>query len=359
MAGRAESSFTAAKNPIMAARNSNPVVKFIPIIVILIGVAIAVYFFLPRSSNAPAPGTAPAPGAAAGTPPPNAAAAPAAPVVELSKEQLIKEAGTAFREQRYVAPQGNNALDYYLRVLEKEPNNPTAKDALREMFPFATGAVEQDINAGNVDEATRVIDQLAKADPSNYTLTILRGKLDAKKKVAEHDQQQQAAAATAAAAAKAAAAAPNLAAAAATPAAAPPTPPVATAAAPPSANPAPAPAAAAAAAASATPPATAAATPPPAPGGESSAAEVLKTVPPDYPRDAYIKHTEGWVEVEFTVTAEGQVTNATVAGANPARVFNDAALRAVQRWTFKPKMDNGKAVEERMKRRIEFKLGTG
>ena len=34
-------------------------------------------------------------------------------------------------------------------------------------------------------------------------------------------------------------------------------------------------------------------------------------------------------------------------------------LRAVQRWTFKPKMDNGKAVEERVKRRIEFKLGAG
>jgi periplasmic protein TonB len=340
----------------MAAKNSSPVVKFIPIIVIVIGIAIAVYFFLPRSSNAPPPGVAPT-GAATGTPQPNAATAPVAPMPELSKEQLIKEAGTAFREQRYVAPQGNNALDYYLRVLDKEPNNQTAKDALREMFPFATGAVETDINAGNVDEATRVIDQLAKADPNNYTLTILRQKLDSKKKLVEHDQQQQAAAAAAAAAktaAAAAAAAPNAAAPAATPVTAPTTPAATTAAAPATTNPAPA------AAAPATPPATAAATPPPpAAGGESHAAEVLKTVPPDYPRDAYIKHTEGWVEVEFTVTPDGQVTNATVAGANPARVFNDAALRAVQRWTFKPKMDNGKAVEERMKRRIEFKLGAG
>ncbi len=103
-----------------------------------------------------------------------------------------------------MAPQGNNALEYYLRVLDKEPNNQTAKDALREMFPFATPVVEQNINAGNVDEATREIDLLAKVDPNNYTLTILRQKLDAKKKVAEHDQQQQAAAAAATAAAAAA-----------------------------------------------------------------------------------------------------------------------------------------------------------
>ena len=120
------------------------------------------------------------------------------PVPDLTPEQLLKEAGTAFREQRFVAPPGNNALEYYLRVLEKEPNNQTSADALREMFPFATGAVEQDINAGSVDEATRVINLLAKADPSNYTLTILRSKLDAKKKQVERDQALQTAAAAAA-----------------------------------------------------------------------------------------------------------------------------------------------------------------
>ena len=199
----------------MAPRNSssrnaapaNPLVKFIPIIVILIGVGIAAYFFFPRGSNAPTPGTAPATGTAATAPQPNAAAVPAAPAPELTKEQLVKEAGTAFREQRYVAPPGNNALEYYLRVLEKEPTNQIAKDALREMFPIVIGPVEQNINAGNVDEATRVIDLLAKVDPNNYTLTILRSKLDAKKKQVDNEQKATAAAAAKAAAAAAAAAA--------------------------------------------------------------------------------------------------------------------------------------------------------
>jgi protein TonB len=340
----------------MADRNSrsrgasapNPVVKFLPVIIIVAVIVLGagLYFFMPHGSNAPVPGASPT--GTAGTAQP-ASTAPATPAPDLTKEQLIKEAGTAFREGRYVAPAGNNALEYYLRVLEKDPNNQTAKDALREMFPFATPVVEQNINVGNVDEALREIDMLAKADPSNYTLTILRSKLDAKKKQVETEQKQQAAAAAVAAARAANPAAPTAPApapettasagttattGAAHPAAAPP--PVAAAAPPPAPTPAPA-----------------------APVGESHPAELVKSAAPEYPREAYIKHTEGWVEVEFTVTPDGTVTNATVAGANPPRVFNEAAMRAVQRWTFKPKLDNGKPVEERMKRRIEFKLGAG
>ncbi|HSC11733.1 MAG TPA: energy transducer TonB, partial [Rhodanobacteraceae bacterium] len=331
--------------------------KLIPIAVIAIVVVIGLYFFLSSGSKAPAPATktaqtAPAAGSpAAGAP---GAAAEAPPVVpDLTPEQLLKEAGAAFREQRFVAPPGNNALEYYLKLLEKQPNNQTAKDALREMFPFATGAVETTINAGGLDEATRVINLLSKADPSNYTLTILRSKLDAKKKQVDRDQAVAAAAATAAAtrqtqqqAAAAAPAAPAPATAAPAPAAATAPPPTETAAAPP---PAPRPANNA----------TASATPAPAPaaaaaGGETRAAEVVKTSPPDYPPDAVRKHQEGWVEVEFTVMPDGSVANATVVNANPARIFNSAALRAVERWTFKPRTDNGTPTQEKMRRRIEF-----
>ena len=344
----------ADRNP--RARNApapNPIIKFLPIIIIVIAAGIAAYLFIPRGGNAPAPTAAPAPGAP-GAPAQPTAAAPVPQVPELSKEQLIKEAGTAMRESRLISPAGNNAVEFYLKVLEKDPNNNTSKDALREMFPIVTPVVEQNINAGQVDEASREIDTLAKVDPSNYTLTILRGKLDAKKKQVESEQKQQAAA-TAAAAAKAAAAA-------AAPTAAAPAPapaPTETTPAAGSAGTATAARATTAAPATATPAPAPAPTPPPAPVGESHSAELVKSAAPEYPREAFIKHQEGWVEVEFTVTADGTVTNATVASAQPARVFNEAAMRAVQRWTFKPKLENGKAVEERMKRRIEFKLGAG
>jgi protein TonB len=328
----------------------------IPIAVIAIVVLIGLYFFLSGGSKAPAPAktaqTAPAAGAPAAAAPGAAAEAP--PVVpDLTPEQLLKEAGAAFREQRFVAPPGNNALEYYLKLLEKQPNNQTAKDALREMFPFATGAVETTINAGGLDEATRVINLLSKADPSNYTLTILRSKLDAKKKQVERDQAVATAAATAAAArqsqqqASATAPAPAAAPAAAAPAPAAAPPPVETAAAPP---PAPKPASTTASATPAATPAAASA------GGETRAAEVVKTSPPEYPPDAVRKHQEGWVEVEFTVMPDGSVANATVVNANPARIFNSAALRAVERWTFKPRTDNGTPTQEKMRRRIEFKF---
>jgi|KBSMisStandDraft_5_1062788.scaffolds.fasta_scaffold47384_1 protein TonB len=365
-AGGAENPIHCRDVPTMSATNSNspnsggssPLAKLIPIAVIAIGAVIGLYFFLSSGSKAPAPAktaqTTPAAGAPAAAAPDAAAEAP--PVVpDLTPEQLLKEAGAAFREQRFVAPPGNNALEYYLKLLEKQPNNQTAKDALREMFPFATGAVETTINAGGLDEATRVINLLSKADPSNYTLTILRSKLDAKKKQVDRDQAVATAAAAAAAtrqtqqqaaAAAPAAAAPATAAPAPAPAAAPP-PAAETAAAPP---PAPRPAST-----------TASATPAPAPaapaaGGDTRAAEVVKTSPPDYPPDAVRKHQEGWVEVEFTVMPDGSVSNATVVNANPARIFNSAALRAVERWTFKPRTDNGTPTQEKMRRRIEFKF---
>jgi periplasmic protein TonB len=349
----------------------NPIGKIVPIVCIVIGAALSAYAFIPRSGDAPAPTTA-VPAGTPGTVGQPTAPAPAEPAPELTKQQLIKEAGTAFREQRYVAPRGNNALEYYLRVLDKEPNNLIASDALREMFPFATGAVEQDISRGNLDEATRVIDLLAKTAPGNSTLAILRGKLNAKNEQVDNELKRVAAAAAAAANARTAATTPAETTTAATTRASSPAtattanthvpPPVTTAA----ATPPPTTAASTAAPPPATaptapepPPATATKAAAPAASANSRSAELVKSVSPDYPREAYVKHQEGSVDLEFTVTTDGKVTDAVVVSSQPARVFDDAALKAVQRYRFNPKLDNGKAVEERMKRHLEFKLRAG
>ncbi|HEX6833931.1 MAG TPA: energy transducer TonB [Rudaea sp.] len=356
----------------MAARSTPPsnsssnLVKIVSVVVILAAIGAGAYFYLHSGSSGPAP-AAPT---AASTAAPNAAApaataaAPAQPVPDLTPEQLQKEGSAALRDNRLVAPAGNNAAEYYLSLLEKQPNNATAHDALREMFPMAVGSIEQAVNAGNLDEATREINLLAKADPNNYTLTILRSKLDARKKTLDREEAQKEAAQKAADAQRAAATA-----AAANPAA-PTTPATDSAGTPPAAanntaanRTTPAANNAATNAANGAP-AVASATPAPAPasaapvaGGESHPAEMVKSSAPEYPPDAARKRQEGWVEVEFTVTPDGGVADVNVVNANPQRVFNNAAIRAVQRWSFKPKMDNGKAVEERMRRRIEFKLG--
>jgi protein TonB len=344
------------------AKSASPAMKFVPIVVILVVLAGAGYYFFAGGNNAPTAPTAAKPAtpaastAATGTPAsPTAATPAAAPAPEMTKEQLLKEASNAYRENNLVTPAGNNALEFYMRVLDKDPNNASARDALLENFQYFTSPTEGLINAGKLDDANRVIELLTKVDPSNFTLNILRSKLDAKKKQVDHDQAVAAAAAARAAAAPAQSAqsAQN------TQNATPP------ATAPAEATPTPATVPAgttAAASRPATPTPAPAVTPPPAPaaappaGGESHPAELVRAVQPDYPPDAYRSRAQGWVEVEFTVGSDGSVSNATVVGAEPTRIFNNAALNAIRRWTFKPKVDNGKAVDDRLRRRIEFKL---
>jgi periplasmic protein TonB len=270
---------------------------------------------------------------------------------QLTVDQLFKEARGALNSQRLVSPPGNNALEFYLKILEKEPGNSGAQDALRELFTFAASAAEQDINARNIENAQRVIDLLTKADPNNYTLTILRGKLDAQRKIVDREAAQALAAEETA---RRRAAEP------AAPAATPATPTGTTPAAADSA--ASAPATASAARTPAATDAAPAAVPPPAapaaatPAGDTRDAVLVKSVPPQYPNAALRRRQEGWVQVEFTVTASGSVANARVLDADPPRTFDRAALDAVQRWNFNPALRNGAAVEATVRRRIEFKM---
>jgi protein TonB len=254
----------------------------------------------------------------------------------LTVDELYQQARTAMGDNRMVAPAGDNALEDYLAILAKEPDNTGAQDALRELFPFATGAAEDQINQGNFDEANRIIELLAKADPSNYSLTILRSKLDAKKTLTEREQAQAAAAATAAAS-KPAATAPEATAAA--PAITPPAPVAST------------PAVTEPAAPTAAPPPAVAAT------GETRDAEPIKAPAPQYPVAAVRNHQQGWVEVQFTVGTDGKVSAATVVDSTPPHVFDQAALTAVRQASYRPRLDNGKPVTATLRRRIEFKLG--
>jgi protein TonB len=88
----------------------------------------------------------------------------------------------------------------------------------------------------------------------------------------------------------------------------------------------------------------------------AGAATPLKTDPPNYPAEAARRGTEGYVELEIVIAADGKVSSVNVLKAEPARVFEREALSAVRRWTFNPATENGSPVESRMRRKIEFKL---
>jgi protein TonB len=71
----------------------------------------------------------------------------------------------------------------------------------------------------------------------------------------------------------------------------------------------------------------------------------LVRINPDYPPRALSRGLEGWVQVQFTITATGTVKDAMVVNAQPKNIFDDAALKAIARWRYNPKVDAGVAVE--------------
>lgn len=82
----------------------------------------------------------------------------------------------------------------------------------------------------------------------------------------------------------------------------------------------------------------------------------IVVIRPIYPRDAAISGIEGWVKIEFTITEVGTVKNPQVVEADPSRVFNRAAIRAILKWKFKPRIVAGVAVARRAMQIIDFKL---
>jgi periplasmic protein TonB len=79
-------------------------------------------------------------------------------------------------------------------------------------------------------------------------------------------------------------------------------------------------------------------------------------IEPQWPREALIQGIEGWVRVEFTIREDGTVADPRVIEAEPRRIFDRAALRAIQRWRFRPRIVDGRPVERRATQTIEFNL---
>ncbi len=80
-------------------------------------------------------------------------------------------------------------------------------------------------------------------------------------------------------------------------------------------------------------------------GGSDRAVAPLVRVNPEYPRRALERSIEGWVHVRFTITAAGTVKDLVVVDAEPKGVFDEAASKAVLRWRYNPRVENGAAVE--------------
>ncbi len=79
-------------------------------------------------------------------------------------------------------------------------------------------------------------------------------------------------------------------------------------------------------------------------------------VAPTYPLRARERATQGWVNLEYTVTKDGTTRDPSVKAAEPAGVFDRAAMDAVKRWRYEPRVVNGAVVEQRVEARLLFRL---
>ena len=269
-----------------------------------------------------------------------------ATITAMNPDQLRTEASKAYGENRLYAPAGNNAMEYYLALRDKQPADAGASSALTDLLPMTVIATEQGITREDFAEAKRLAALIEKADAQHPALSRLKSaiassetaaikrvedqKLTAeeeakrqeeivKKREEDQRKQQELQRQQAAAAGQ--------------------VPPAAAATQP-------APAAAAAAAAEAERQRVAAAEAErqrQAAAPARTASSELRPISnpgPRYPQTAQRAGAAGSVQVEFTVNTDGSVGNVRAVSSDGPRQyqreFEREALAAVKRWRFQP-----------------------
>ena len=92
-------------------------------------------------------------------------------------------------------------------------------------------------------------------------------------------------------------------------------------------------------------------------GGADRDVMPMVRVEPQYPLRAAQLRIEGWVELRFTISKTGGVKDVVVTKADPRKTFDKAAVSAVRKWKYTPKVENGEAVERPgVDVRLEFGL---
>lgn len=91
--------------------------------------------------------------------------------------------------------------------------------------------------------------------------------------------------------------------------------------------------------------------------GRDGEATPIVRIEPKYPVQAARDGKEGWVRLSFTINEVGGVEDVDVIEADPKRVFDREAKRALRKWKYKPKIVDGKPVKQPgMRVQLDFTL---
>ncbi len=75
-----------------------------------------------------------------------------------------------------------------------------------------------------------------------------------------------------------------------------------------------------------------------------------------YPAEAIRKGLQGQVALAFTITAQGTVSNITVAGSSGSKLLDDAAVACASTFLYKPATQNGQPIDVPWKIKVAWNL---
>ena len=293
---------------------------------------------------------------------------------EQRAEDVLAMANARLEDGDLLSPANDNARYYYELALSNDPENTAARQGLNVIASKLAIQARSEIDNRNLDSAEELLDEAIALDSSNSEIAAAVGALSSKrdeiaaerrrqaeeKRRAETEQKQRAARAEAerkAAEERAAQVAAEREARAAAELAAQQTAATegsdtATGDARATAEDAEGIEAASTADVDAAPSTTPAAASPAA----VSSLKRIKYVAPKYPRAAQRRNLSGWVDVVFTVSADGSVKDIEIRNSEPGETFVNAATKAVEKWQFEPVVENGTIVEKLVGVRMLFAL---
>ncbi|MEL7024867.1 MAG: TonB family protein [Pseudomonadota bacterium] len=258
----------------------------------------------PNSTPVTTPTTQPAQTEATPSPsvePETATATAEVPPTRPDVSGLIERANLRLSEGNLVTPAGDSARDYFAAALAQDPGNSLAEQGLAFVASGLVSRARDAVSQGNANLASQLIAQAEVAGADSTTIRELRNSL----------AEQQA------------------------------PPPVA---------------------ATTREPAAVEAEPEQVAATANAEPEVFDLVrvsatAPSYPRSAQRRGQTGWVDLRFVVNADGTTSNIEVVDSEPGRVFDRAAIAAVEKWRYEPlETDNPSATAtDRVK--LEFNLG--
>ncbi|WP_440873823.1 energy transducer TonB [Thalassotalea sp. PLHSN55] len=94
--------------------------------------------------------------------------------------------------------------------------------------------------------------------------------------------------------------------------------------------------------------------------GRDGEATPIVRIEPKYPIQAARDGKEGWVKLSFTINEIGGVEDVKVIEAQPKRIFDKEAKRALRKWKYKPKVVDGKPQRQPgLTVQLDFKMDGG